>query len=254
MRHFLFTAAVAVLPLTSVAQELPGRVFGRVLGPDGKEPIPGVTVRLGELNALSDRRGQFSIANAPAGRRSIQFEMLGYQTRVDTVEVLEAKTIDLVVRLSTKPIELPPVSVTVRARWLEENGFYDRISSGLKPAIITAADIERKHKTQLADVFNEVSGAKVFHSAKGRLVRFMHSAGDPDGPVMGGRRIAGCEPALYIDGRRYQDRLMSPNGVTIDDWNMISVLIVEAIEVYKGSAAPLQYTDNCGVVLIWTKR
>jgi hypothetical protein len=253
MKHFLIAAAAAVLPLTSVAQELPGRVFGRVLGPDGREPIAGVTVRLGELNALSDRRGQFSIANAPAGRQVMQFEMLGYQTRIDTVEVLEAKTIDLVVRLSTKPIELPPVSVTVRSRWLEENGFYDRISSGLKPAIITAADIERKNKTQLADVFNEVSGAKVLMLGSRRIVRFMHSAGDSDGPVMAGRKIAGCEPTLYIDGRRQQDRLTPVAGVTIDDWNMISVLIVEAIEVYKGAAAPLQYTDNCGVVLIWTK-
>ena len=254
MRNFFVVAAAIVLPLTSVAQELPGRVVGRVLGPDGKDPIPGVTIRLGDVNALSDRRGQFSIASARAGRQVIQFEMLGYQTRVDTVEVLAAFTIDLVVRLSTKPIELPPVSVTVRSRWLEENGFYDRISSGLKPVIINAADIERKHKTQLTEVFNEVSGAKILMLGGRRIVRFMHSAGDTDGPAMSGRKIAGCEPALYIDGRPYKDRSMPVNGVTIDDWNMISPLIVEAIEVYKGSAAPVQYTDNCGVVLIWTKR
>src|SRR5688572_19140689 len=118
MRPLLVTVAAVLLPSMSVAQELPGRLHGRVLDQDGKEPIPGVTIRLGELNALSDRRGQFSIVNARAGRQTIQFEMLGYQTRLDTVEVVAGVAIDLVVRLSTKPIELPPVSVTVRSRWL----------------------------------------------------------------------------------------------------------------------------------------
>ena len=252
MKSSLVIAAAAVLPLICVAQEPPGRLHGRVVGSDGKDAIAGVTVRLGELNSLSDRRGQFSIVNVRAGRQVIQFEMLGYQTRVDTVEVLAGVTIDLVVRLSTKPIELPPVSVTVRSRWLEENGFYDRISSGLKPVVITAADIERKHKMQLTDVFNEVSGAKVLQTGVQRIVRFMHSAGDTDGPALSGKKIAGCEPALYIDGRRYQDRLMGV--ITIDDWNVVSPLTIEAIEIYKGSAAPIQYRDACGVVLIWTKR
>jgi hypothetical protein len=67
-------------------------------------------------------------------------------------------------------------------------------------------------------------------------------------------RLPGCEPALFIDGRRYQDRLTaSPEGLTIDDWDVITTLAVEAIEVYTHNSPP-EYSHPCGAVLIWTRR
>jgi hypothetical protein len=55
----------------------------------------------------------------PEGRFEVAVEMLGDKSRADSITIQEGRTHDLEVRLSTKPIELPPVAVTVRSGWLE---------------------------------------------------------------------------------------------------------------------------------------
>ncbi len=182
--------------------------------------------------------------------------MLGYQTRRDSISILPGRTQDITVALSTKAIELQPVVVSVRSRWLEDNGFYERRMSGMAPRVLTAAELERRGRSTLTEVFGEIPSIRVFSVGSGnssvrRIVRFMSGEG---GLSSRNSRIPGCEPALFIDGRRYQDRMTaSPSGV-IDSWDVIPPIAIEAIEIFRGGGAPMMYNDNCGSILIWTKR
>ena len=247
---FSFACAATVAAQTPSAQ-----LIGRVLENGKSDGISGAALKLSNgATAVSDKRGGFTFANVPEGRVLLSVEMIGYQTRADSITIQPGRNHDIEVRLSTKPVELPPVAVTVRSRWLEENGFYERRASGLAPRIINAADIERRGRSTLTEVFGELPSIRVFQvpgSSVRRIVRFM--SGDGDGSARQSR-IPGCEPALFIDGRRYRDYLQPGPTGTIDNWDIIPPLAIEAIEIYRGGGAPMMYNDNCGTIMIWTKR
>jgi hypothetical protein len=88
------------------------------------------------------------------------------------------------------------------------------------------------------------------------MVRMNHTATDAVPAFEQRRVLPGCEPALFIDGARYKDR--APVGPAeqeyIDDWNILAPLTIEAVEIYTGAAAPIEFQHPCGVILIWTRR
>ena len=257
MRIFSICAALLVAANGVSAQTAATRLVGRVTGPDGREALNGVAVRIGERTVATDQRGLFAVAPIDPGRHVLQFELIGYGTRTDTVDVPDGRTTDVQVRLYTKAVALAPVTVTVRSRWLEQNGFFERRESGFSGKFITQAEIEKRHPSKVTDLFQGMSGVKVVRDPQYQqryYVRMNHSAADGL-PAIGARVLPGCEPALYIDGNKHRDKMpMPPLNVYIEDWNFLSVLTLEAIEVYSSSATPQQYQDPCGVILVWTRR
>jgi hypothetical protein len=251
-----FLAGALSLSSNLIAQTPASRVIGRITDFQSGEPIGGASVVLGSAVYATDRKGTFVSAPLPPGVYRLRVEMIGYLTRADSIEVQPERTHDVEVRLTRQPVELPPLVVSTRSRWLEVNGVYDRRYSGYNVKLITAADIEKRQRTSLTDALIDIQGSKIVTSRRGRKVfrlnREVSDAGQP--ALMSRGRLPGCEPALFIDGRRYQDRLTgSPEGLTIDDWDVITTLAVEAIEVYT-HGTPVEYSHPCGVVLIWTRR
>ena len=250
-------ALFSLVCAANVAAQTPSTLLiGRVIDHGNGDAISGAAIKLSNgSSAVSDKRGLFTMSGLPEGRVAVTVEMLGYQTRQDSISIQPGRSHDIEIRLSTKPIQLPALTVTARSRWLEENGFYERRASGLAPRIINAADIERRGRSTLTEVFGELPSIRVFQvpgSSVRRIVRFMSGDGTQSARSS---RVPGCEPALFIDGKRYQDRLTpDPIGSTIDDWNVIVPLAIEAIEIYRGGGAPMMYNDNCGTIMVWTKR
>jgi hypothetical protein len=75
----------------------------------------------------------------------------------------------------------------------------------------------------------------------------------------------GCEPNLYVDGhiQRTSTSPMVSDGQylrfapklnKVDDFDVVPITVVEAIEVYVGAITPMQYRSSCGVILVWTRR
>jgi Carboxypeptidase regulatory-like domain/TonB-dependent Receptor Plug Domain len=248
--NFICVAAVA-------AQTPSSQLIGRVLEQGKTDGIAGATVKISSgATTVSDKRGWFTFPDVPGGRIAVSVEMIGYQSRADSITIQAGRKHDIEIRLSTKPVELPPLAVTVRSRWLEENGFYERRLSGLAPRIITAADIERRGRSTLTEVLGELPSVRVYNAPSSsptvrKIVRFMSGDGDQNARRS---RIPGCEPALFIDGMRYRDRLQPEASGLIDHWDVIAPLAIDAIEIYRGGGAPMMYNDNCGTILIWTKR
>jgi hypothetical protein len=248
-------ACIALLPALAHAQETPTRLVGRVLRADG-QPIGGASVRIHGSTAITDRLGSFLISPAPSGRHPVQFEMIGFQTRLDSVTITDGRTTEIEVRMSEKAIELPPLTVSVRTPFLERNGFYDRLNDrGIAARFLTRAEIERKNPMMLTDLFRDVAGAKVHRLGVGRsVVRFTRSEPGALESAMARRpTIPGCEPYLYIDGRLHSDRMLEGRR-TVDDFNVVNPTLVEAIEIYVGNT-PIEFRgEGCGAILIWTRR
>jgi hypothetical protein len=266
--NLLLALLVGASPL---AAQAPGvtRIVGRVLDQGNRKPVKAALVTLSlpgsgvVATAETDGNGRFVFGEIAADVHFIKVERLGYRPREDSVRAVAAQTAEVTVPLGSKPVELAPIAVTVRSRWLALNGFYERRDlDGIKAHIIDRAMIERRMPPMITDLLVEAPGVEVVFVEVGRrTVRFNRhvpmppEAGKGQRSALDPRRTGpdekGCEPDLYIDGQLHRN---TSTGLSkVDDFNVISPIAIEAIEVYAGNT-PLQFHHNCGVILIWTKR
>jgi hypothetical protein len=208
------------------------QIAGRVVDVAKGEPLAAASIRIGGVTLTSDAQGRFRVAMLP-GTIPINVELVGYGTVADSIRISSTGVHDLEVRLSRKPVVLPPLTVIARSARLTETGFYERRDrSGLSGRFLTRVEIEKSSPMQLTDLFRNVSGVKVDYAGVGRrVVRFP-------------RAMPGCEdPTVFVDGRPYNSRELdglSPN-------------IIEAMEIYVHNA-PIEYKSPCGTIVIWLRR
>jgi iron complex outermembrane receptor protein len=237
LRSALVLAALIAMPAPAlIAQEAPGRFVGRVVDHDSGKPLEGarVTFRDTELAAVTDNQGAFLIRNIPAGLHAVQVELLGYETRGGPVRILPGQTMEALIRLATKPIELPPIDVSVRSPRLESVGFYvRRDETGSQGRFITRDIIEKRNPQLLTDLFYNQHGLRVTYGGAG--VRYVTV-----------NRGGGCTPMFYIDGVRGDN----------SNFDVVRPETIEGIEIYVGAVLPIQYqsSTDCGVIVVWTRR
>jgi hypothetical protein len=235
----------------------PGRIHGRVLDHETGRAIEGVqvSVRGTQVTAISNARGVFTLAAVPPGEQVLAAEHIGYGDREQTVAVGAGDVLDIELRLATRPIELPPIAVETRSRWLAVQGYYDRRDGGLSGRFITRADIAERSEPELSRLLSDVPGARIhFLGAGKRHLRFNRQATDGLSSALSVGGLDGCEPQIYLDGIRYNGTSASAiPGVRVDDIDFLATVEIEAIEVYVGNPPP-QYSHPCGVVLVWTRR
>ena len=254
-------------------------VHGLVADQESGKPVPSALVRVLGTNLTTETsdRGRFVFTGVPAGRQLLIVERIGYEARRSEIEIPAGQDIEIVVRISTKPVALEPIDVTVRSGRLTEVGFFDRRDTGgLSGRYITHADILHRNATVLTDVLADVQGVKVIHIQPGRdVVRFNRHVPTEDLPGQKPRyaldpprnalELRGCEPDLYINGRLYRNSSppMQTGGQAgwqepvnkVNDFNAIPVNEIEGVEVYVGAAIPPFVRNTaCGVVLLWTRR
>ncbi len=242
----VFRAGGLTLRLSAVDLEdpwAPGRLLGTVVDNATGRPLEGVSISLlPRRQTVTDERGRFVYNDLNPGLTRITVERLGYAERNEPISVQPGRTTAVEVRMAIEPIELPPIRVEVRSRHLELAGVYDRMDRGTSGQYVTREEIEARVSPDLSDSFFNVPGVQV--------ERFGQYS------VLLGR--GRCQMQVFMDG--VQVGLQpSPMGgqliVNIDDfppdW-------VELVEVYAGPAAvPAEFTrpdNDCGVVLIWTRR
>lgn len=272
-KHAVFAAALMTatgVPAATAQNFDPGatRLIGRVLDEKSGKPVASATVRVQRWAdgvvvgvAETDENGNFVFNSLPAELLKLTLERIGYGTRTDSVRPQAAHTLELRVQLTARAVELAPIAVNVRSRWLELNGFYQRRQDGIKAYVIDRAMIEKRMTPMLTDLLDQAPGLEiVFLEAGRRTVRINRhlpmppEAGKPRKYAFDPRTgldMKGCEPDLYIDGRLHREN--STDLSKVDDYNVVPTLAVEAVEVYVGNGPP-GYHHNCGVILIWTRR
>jgi hypothetical protein len=232
------------------------------------KPVSRVMVTLVTWDGLrvmgaveTDRNGRFEFRGLSEELLSLRAERLGYFGRSDSIRPQRARTLEVVLPLSAKVVALDPLEITVRARWLELNGFYQRREEGMKAYVIDRNMIEKRLPSMITELIDEAPGVNVLYLEPGRrTIRFNRHIPLP--PEAGkearyafdrrtGLDDRGCEPDLYIDGREHRNSSMGLSKV--DNFDAVPVVAIEAVEVYVGNT-PAQFYHPCGVILIWTRR
>ena len=218
----------------SLASAGGGSVAGRVKGRGDGGVLPGVNVRLqGTLRGtISGVRGEYRIADVPAGKATLVFSLVGYlrETRTEVV-VEEGKETVLDVAMTASVIQTEQVVVTAGKR---EQSLQD---VPVSISVMDAAEISQRNSTSLEDALRYIPGVNM----TGTQVNIRGSSGYSLG--------AGSRVLLLLDGIPF---LAGDTG----ELNFESVPMgqVDRIEVVKGASSAL-YGSNAlgGVVNIITK-
>lgn len=182
--------------------------------------------------------GRFDLTELEPGLTEVRFTRLGYAPRTVTLIVLPGRTVELSATMSTRPIELEAIAVTIRSRQLERSGFYARAAQGMGSQF-TRKDLESIKSGRVSDVLTRVAGVSLRRSGPG---------GTSAVSLRGQGLSTTCPLAVYVDGLR----MSVPY-----DLDQIPPDQIDAMEIYRGVRTPIQYqsvSNGCGVILFWTRR
>ena len=243
--HFASTVALALLAAfpdsLASAQSAPnggaGAIQGRVVDSSGSGiadvhiSVPGAPVM-----AVSDARGEFRIANVPAGPRTVRTRRIGFRPDSVLVMVTAGRATEANVRLVATPQHVTPVIVTA-ARTSHTGrlrSFYERREKGLG-RFFSAEDIAARRPRVVTDLIRTIPGARLINHNGARIVTF---------------RDHRCLPLVWVDG--------SPASTAYLDPDLFTPSSLAGIEVYAGlSTVPPELTlargkSSCGVIALWT--
>lgn len=215
------------------------RLAGAVRDETGR-PVPraNVTVRGSASTAVTGEDGRFSLANLPAGTRSVQVRAIGYEPRTATVTLRSGAQATASVVLDKRIEVLASVNVIEKQanRKRDFTGFDDRRRRGMG-SYITREDIEKRSPISMTDVLRTTPGLQIVPN------------GDGTNSVMG---RGGCRPAVYVDGMQVMDGSTDLDAI-------VRPTDVRGVEVYRsGATVPAEYGgaggNSCGTLLVWTGR
>lgn len=216
-----------------------GRVSGTVIAAVGGRPLAGASV--GIVNGpvvRANERGEWTIANAPTGTRTVEVRALGHYPQRTPVDIA-GEVAPMRHSLVTLKSVLDTVQVSA-SRLTDKNlrDFHERRRSGTGH-YLTSEDIARRNLYFPADLFRSMRGLYVDSYNVDEQVLMRNGAG------------VRCAPAFYLDGS-----LLLSIGLS-EISTFVSLPDIAGIEVYSSSAAiPPQFQQglqDCGSIVIWTK-
>ena len=215
------------------------RLQGTVVTVVGERPLAGAIARLSDgPSSRADDRGAWTIANAPAGTRTLEVRAVGFYPVRRAVDVLDGAA-PLHLALSTFQAVLDTVKILAAGTPdRHQSGFEERSRTGLG-RFLTAADLERRGVIETSDVFKNLPGVRTEYDSTGTLQIMMRSS-------FGGY----CAPSFYVDGLH----LFTLAADELD--NIVRAKNVRAIEVYTDATVPPQFQQamsGCGAIVIWSK-
>ena len=235
MRNFRI-AILLVVALSAQAFAGPGVIIGHVTakGETGTEPLIGVTVLLqGSVRGtITNTKGEFRLADVPAGTHTLVFSMVGYQrvTRAN-IDVEEGK--DVVVNVSMTQVPIPTEQIVVTASKREQS--LEEVPVSI--SVMDASEIRQRNSLTLDDALRYVPGVNI----TGFQVNIRGSSGYSRG--------AGSRVLMLLDGVPF---ITGDTGEL--NFESIPIGQVDHIEVVKGATSAL-YGSNAlgGVINIITK-
>jgi len=242
----LLVVLLAWLPATASAQTKTSVIIASVTDGQSGQPVADADVTLSDLNvsAKTDWSGEARINAIAAGQHQFEIRKLGYDLLTVTLMV-QGDSIGPVFRLakSSGTQALAPVKVEgdPSTGYLAE--FEQRRAQG-RGRYLTAADLEKKQNQNLV---------RVLAGSFGGLM----STPDQDRPgknILMTRKMrprltnvdVHCGVDVYLDGSPFQD-----------DLDNIKPTDLAGVEYYPIESAPGEYrklSQNCGVVLLWSKK
>lgn len=210
------------------------------------QPIAGAEIRVDALDrrSVSNAQGSYTLPDLPGGRHDLIVRALGYRPVVVSVAIESGQVLERDFVLAGDAVQLDSVVVTGRpstrgvGAWGYE-AFEERRRTRPGGIFIDSLDMRRNEALDLRGV-----------------LRRMNVPMDRGGNAVVGRAAIrsfrqpnmDCPVAVYVDGVRVQ-------LFRLRDYTAASI---RAIEVYRSVAqTPPQFDrldQECGVMLIWTRR
>ena len=205
-----------------------GAIEGRVSDEQGR-PLSEVllTVDGTSLSALTDDAGSFSLARVPGGGQRLRTERLGFRPEVRDVVVSEGVTLRVEIRLTTRPVEVEDVRVTVIGSAAETAEMLERLRQVPGAvALIESEAIESSRQANLKDVLRFTPGVYVqprFGAADESQLSIRGSG------LRNNFHLRGVN--VLVNGMPYRNA----DGFT--DFESLELLTVDNMQVYKGGNA-----------------
>ena len=233
-----------ILPATSSAQVLRGRVLVDTLGVAGAAVTATDSAGLA-ARAVTDSLGHFVLELAAAGRHSVSARHARHAPAgPESVDVAENEEVMLIIRLAAV-IPLPAIEVTARRSYSQSAlradvearmAWSERLGFG---RVLRREQLDRMPVADVTGLLMGTPSVRVSSARAGRAGQRVYFAG------AGGD----CMPQVYVDGVRDVTR----QGML----DLLSPSDLEAVEIYRSALeAPPEYLDpaGCGVILFWTRR
>lgn len=217
-----------------------GQLSGVVVASDGARPLAGAQVRVSEsAQARTNERGEWAIANAPTGTRSLEIRALGFYPERRAIDVIDG-AMPIRTELATFKAVLEAVRITVsKSTDRNHSGFEERRRTGMGK-YLTTADIERRGAIVTTDVFRSLSGVRIERDPESFVTQLMVR-----GPIS-----EWCAPTIMVNG-------MKMGVLTAADLDtMMRPREIASVEIYTGIGTPVQFQEGmsgCGSILIWLK-
>ncbi|MDO8502802.1 MAG: carboxypeptidase-like regulatory domain-containing protein [Gemmatimonadaceae bacterium] len=206
-------------------------------------PVQYALVTVGNSNrrATADEDGRFRLRGLSTGKTLFQVRRIGYDPVFFEVELPEAATVEVRVRMRETVRDLAPVEISDVREPLRRVGFYERMAAG-NGYFITPEYLERIRPVRASDAFANIPNLVVDRRGnRSRLVTANYR----------------CEYAVVIDQVLVGEPGSRVRTTSPDD--LVSANDLYAIEVYpRNRGVParflgMSHEDGCGTVVIWTK-
>ncbi|MBC8042684.1 MAG: TonB-dependent receptor [Rhizobacter sp.] len=213
---------ILTLPAAALAVGTTGKIIGKVIDKDTREPLIGASVRIVDtrLGGTTNINGQFSILNVPTGTYSVKVSYVGYaDVTIRGVKV----TADLT--SETPVFELPN-------------------ASALEPEVVITAERPIIEKT--ATTSTRIVTAEQIQNlpTRGAAAVVAQTAGVVNGSFIRGGR--GNETVTYVDGVLQNNPIDRGSGSNISGASIEEVVVLTSFDSEYGNV-------NSGVVNITTR-
>jgi len=207
-------------------------------------PLANAEVSLSDLNisARTDWSGEARIPNISAGKHKFEIRMAGYAP-LDVDLLVQGDSTGPVFRLAKVGTTLEPVKVAGNSSSSYLAGFEARRAQG-RGRYLTAADLEKNQNRSLVAVIAQAFGGLMSSpdpARAGHNILMTRRTGSRHMNV-----DVHCGLDIYLDGSPY-----------VDDLDALHPTELAGVEYYPTESAPGEYrrlTDNCGVLVLWSKK
>lgn len=213
------------LAVNSVFAQTKFSLSGKVTSAVNGTALAGATVRIHDTNRelVTDADGQFKTNTLAAGKYLIEVSYVGYESRVDLVEVKENTVFNFA--LNTAVIEQEGVTVTgVSAA--------TRLRQSPQPVtIIKKTDLTRSSSTNIINTLSHIPGVSALSTGPAISKPFIRG--------LGYNRVVVVNDGIRQEGQQWGDE----HGIEIDDYS------VQRVEVLKGPASLMYGSDALAGVI-----
>ena len=240
----LLTRSLLLSPAAAGATVGKASLSGRVIL-QGSSTNAGSRVELvgTEVVAMTNERGDFSMANLPSGSHVLLARHLGYGAATTPVELTSREPQKVTITLPKYVAVMDPVLVTARRNAaLDRVGFVQRRKSAGSGYFLGPDELLKMHANRLTDILRRVPGLTVDSNGFDEVVMSARGSSSIGGGADCVRYFVDDVPWLAIE----------PGDINA----FVNGNEVVAVEVYQSTGIPAQYVremDPCITIVLWTR-